>query len=707
MKVISIEFGLKNLNRELEVISFDFPDCEFQAFNHCAFVAHWKKTPLHQGKQSTICFICSATIAYMEFMAHLQSHKIAQIQCIYCHFGCNSIELMRCHLMDMHPTELPYSAGRLLHQNTIDSMQIIRMSQVVEKHLLCSPPLTERQMNFMRPALDQYDHNAGPIPNDDAASVTCESMDEVIKKRNQQLNEQAEKEYNISTYNRLRPTNADKLVSIQPTEMKMFSTSSNPAVLATGDTTIKIAHVASGVEMKNPINDLENEIEAAARSIVVGTGFDQNELFRCSTCRVTVTDELSFLAHLAKHLTFTCIHCQGVFQNGLMLKNHIKIHAVHQYFCYCCNATGPIQSIVEEHARTTHNCKTVVHPLIANKQQFYVVCPSDVKSINDFAVKLIERNKGRMLMRKKYYSSDEADMLPRQQIYTAPVFCKMCSYNSKVRANIHRHLVNGVCTKNLETPEMDPVNPVPCLDTGEKYFDKMKNLAASSNVHDHLANDQKFQFVNEERRFVCGAPTCHYQTQTEEMLRGHIDALHRNDRAYHCTHCNTELCEGKFISANDVLNHLRFHDSKLFKCPACTFLHFLKAKVDKHIEEEHPRCKDTTIAIQRSKSFDNATRANKASAIRWKCNICMKTSFDTRAMIKAHMQTVHRLSQQYQCQKCSFQSDIKSCVKEHIQQKHGVVDAGNIEVIFERIDSENDVTPIWRRDDPNRVSIEV
>lgn len=698
--------------------------CGYQAYNHCAFVSHWTKSDLHKNKKSTKCSICFNEIIQIEFMKHLQTHKIAQIQCIYCQFGCNSAKLMQNHLMDVHPIELPYAACRLLGQNSSDSVQLTRMSEEVQKHLLCSLPLTKNQVNFMRPALDQYEYNAGIIPNDDSPSMICEILDENNRKHHQKMNNEIQIKYNIMNHEKLGSTRSPIRIQ-QPKPSTSTTTASdensapaipstNSVILATGDSTIKIAHVAYGVvELKNLNQDLESEIDAAARSLTTGTGLEHDDLYQCDTCKITVKNQLLFLGHLAIHTdlkTFTCTHCTKTFLSGLMLKNHIEIHLSHRYFCYYCNFTGPLQSIVDEHSATTHKCKTIVHPLIKTKKNpktdFFVVCPSDVKSVENFGIKLIDKNKGKILQTKKYYSSEEADLLPRQSIYTAPVFCKKCSYSTKVRNNMYRHLIYNNCSKNSDTPEMDPVNPVPCLDTGEKYFDKMKNLAASSNTNENLIpNDQKYQFIPEERRYVCGVPTCQYQTQTDDMLRAHIESLHKSERSYSCTHCNHDLCNGKFVMAHIVLSHLCFHGPKLFKCPHCIFIHFLKQKVDKHIDEMHPRCKELTISIQRPKNADILAKSNKSTGCRWKCNICTKTSLDTKNQIKEHIKTIHRLSQQYQCKICPFQSDTKTSVKDHIQQVHGLNDIGHFECIFERIDSENDVTPIWRRDDPNRVSI--
>lgn len=300
-------------------------------------------------------------------------------------------------------------------------------------------------------------------------------------------------------------------------------------------------------------------------------------------------------------------------------------------------------------------------------------------------------------------------MLPHQALFPESVACQLCGYSSKIRSNIHRHLIKADCGGvSASAPGTDPVNPVPYLDTGEKHFDKMRNLAGSSYTSDAAAIkaiEQRLPHVPEERRFVCGARACHYQTQTEEMLRSHIDTLHAGDNHFYCPHCNRDLANGKAVVADDVLSHLRFHGAKLFKCSACLFSHYLKPTVDRHTAEKHPKCKDAAIQL-RPKPHDNS-RTNKQAFYKWKCNVCSKAIFDTRLLVRAHLAQEHRLNYQYQCTtaNCSYQSDAKNSVKDHILSAHGSADAGRVKTVYERVEGEIDVTPIWRRDDPNRVCI--
>lgn len=664
----------------------------------------------------------------------------------------------------MHLNELPYTVMRMrstLADSTEpeDATSIIRVSKESNSDMLIVPPMTVRQMNFMRPEItaEAMEYNAGDCPSDDSPSIEMEirQMTDIKRIENQQRNVDTERDYNIASAEDMlkmkvtvSPTAVPNLVitSVQSLSTKspvqpkvlplltMPSTSKGPSVTQSpitkmGETSLTISHVACGVDFND---GFQSEIDKAARSLVKGSGFDGSDLFRCGVvgCSSAAATEQEFMIHLIRHpgtpKSYTCFHCGALYDKPLLLKNHIKSHATHRYFCYCCNTTGPLSTTMVDHFKSTHqgiaarstataspSNETVMFPLNEHntdtERDMFVICPRGTSSIKPFGVILMERNKTRILSTKKFYTPDEVQMLPHQAIFPESVSCQLCGYSSKIRSNIHRHLIKADCAVNANVAgTSDPVNPVPCLDTGEKHFDKMRNLAASSNSSDAAINkslEQRLNLVPEERRFVCGARSCHYQTQTEDMLRSHIDTLHAGDEYFHCPHCNRDLAKGKAIVADDALNHFRYHGSKLFKCPACQFCHYLKPAVDKHLAETHPRCKDIALQL-RPKAID-ASKSNKQAIYKWKCNICSKAIFDTRLLVRTHLGEVHRLNYQYQCisPNCSYQHDTKNNVKEHILSAHGSFDNGRVKTVYERVEGEIDVTPIWRRDDPNRVSI--
>lgn len=505
-----------------------------------------------------------------------------------------------------------------------------------------------------------------------------------------------------------------------PSTSKQTITMENPPSASTS--TLRPLQPKNSVSRQNsdPTGDttkiIQDTIDQSALSLLGGTGLAGHELYRCGfeKCAFSGIDANVFNVHLLQHKTYRCFHCGQVFDTPVNLRSHIKRHGIHRFLCNCCDFTGALADIVAKHLQEVHKQAQIdIQPLNPGKgdmnKDIFIVSPQQA-ILKDFKLHLINRNKEKILSTKKSYLPEEVDMLPHQSIFTEKVSCQLCSYSTVVRSNIYRHLLKRDCVVNKATSGMDPVNPVPCLDTGEKYFDKMINMAASSNPDGMSSRDrldQSIQFVPEDRRFVCGAKSCHYQNHNEDMLMQHINALHINDRLYNCPHCNKELADGKTVNANNVVAHLRCHDSKIFKCPSCQLFHFNRADVEKHLAEMHPKCKDKILEFNRqSKQNDNVKQAKSFGVIfKYKCNICFESKFDTRPQIKRHLQEVHRLNYQYQCTQCSFQNDTKGVIKEHIMVTHGNQDACKIKVIFERIEDSVDNTPIWKRNDPNRVRI--
>lgn len=315
---------------------------------------------------------------------------------------------------------------------------------------------------------------------------------------------------------------------------------SNPQMSNTQTPNLVISSVVGGVpfsppiEAKKPItwadtvaprmstdkpkwDSLLIEIDRAAYSLVKGTGLEGTDLYRCAVpqCQGTGTGPMNFNVHMMKHTTpedqqngYKCYHCPLLSKNIIGLKYHIKEHGVHRYFCYYCNHTGPIMNDLLKHMEDTHKKLTLVtFPLNPKRtdqnKDMFVICPRGLRQeeLDRFALRLIERYKHTVTVNKKTFSPDEIDMIPMQAIMPNLISCANCAYSTKVRTNMIRHLTS--CTQQQAgtnatvQPHSDPVNPVPCLDSGELHFDKMRNLAGSS----HSNNDEICAFIPEIKRY--------------------------------------------------------------------------------------------------------------------------------------------------------------------------------------------------------------
>ncbi|KAG4071313.1 hypothetical protein HA402_004017 [Bradysia odoriphaga] len=144
------------------------------------------------------------------------------------------------------------------------------------------------------------------------------------------------------------------------------------------------------------------------------------------------------------------------------------------------------------------------------------------------------------------------------------------------------------------------------------------------------------------------------------------------------------------------------HDARIYKCSKCMFAHYVKSAVDKHRDESHQGVVDPAILITRDETttslLDGQPKVSK-----WKCSLC-NDLFATQKLIQAHIQTSHSIKFQYQCDVCpEVQSNNKTTIQEHINAKHPN-QSGRIKVYYKKVECvENDNTPIWRRDDPNKI----
>lgn len=419
-----------------------------------------------------------------------------------------------------------------------------------------------------------------------------------------------------------------------------------------------------------------------------------------------------------------------------------------------------------KHMSDTHKKSHVVtFPLNPKKadqnKDMFVICPRGLRQdeLNRFGLKLLDRYKDKISTKKKFYSPDEIDLLPMKSILNDFIKCSICDYSTKVRTNMQRHLSMHINEKTLTGGKVDPVNPVPCLDNGEKHFDKMKNLACSSNgTAGAVATTSEtaimpWSFISEERRFVCNAKGCHYLTINESMLRGHLSALHGDEMGYICPHCNIVVNKPTVsMNAEKIVLHMRMHDSKILKCPKCVFYHHHRNAVTKHITENHTGCMEVAILLIRSTtdvcgtgggggssdsipndpvnssastmaaaspttaSANSVGSSGSASAtaganklqktIKWKCMLCNK-KFNIRNEVAAHTQQIHSITNQYECDVCNkVQSNKRQQIVEHLISKHPSEEK-RVKFFYMKVEcNENDsTTPIWRRDDPNKVCI--
>lgn len=370
-----------------------------------------------------------------------------------------------------------------------------------------------------------------------------------------------------------------------------------------------------------------------------------DKLYRCviKTCRTQLT-ESTFHNHIMYHIStlglansnnyiYKCPHCSAQYHRPAGIKAHIRNHARNRYFCYLCDETSSnpgqmLKHFSEKHWHTLDlftkellMAKVVTNPDGTEKVQdscYYLAYTNDLSDseIRAYGEKLILEWQRKKSGSKTHFKSSEIDLLPIPPIFQREVNCGECEYKTKVRTNMYRHLL--MHKQNAQLPSgqsmlasVDPVNPVPCLNSSEKFFDKMTNLASSSLIpstssgQTNSANSNKMpykipqMYIPEANRFKCGISDCNYVTISEDIFRSHLSTLHGSVQSYRCPFCQEEICK-RGMSADRVLGHLRFHSSILYRCEECNYLHYQRYIIERHINDKHATSKVNIVRHERT-----------------------------------------------------------------------------------------------------------
>ncbi|XP_011296209.1 uncharacterized protein LOC101894899 isoform X2 [Musca domestica] len=554
------------------------------------------------------------------------------------------------------------------------------------------------------------------------------------------------------------------------------------------------ANVNSAAKQKQSDEEYLQKLRSTIEEIVAPTGLPDDKLYRCvvKNCRTQLT-EATFHNHIIFHIStlglsnpnnyiFKCPHCTAQYHRPAGIKAHIKNHARNRYFCYLCeetsaNAGQMLKHFSERHWHTLNlftkellKAKVVTNPDGTEQIQdscYYLVYTQELSEseVRTYGEKLILEWQRKKSGSKTHFKSTEIDLLPITPIFQREINCGECEYKTKVRTNMYRHLLMHKQNPNLinnssgqaVVASVDPVNPVPCLNSNEKFFDKMTNLASSSLIPQSSSlssagskNAYKIPqaFVVESNRFKCGIPDCNYVTISEDIFRSHLSTLHGAVQNYRCPFCQEEICK-RGMAVDRVIGHLRFHTSTIYRCDECNYIHYQRYVVERHANEKHATMKVNIIRYDRSaenaegvmsitpfagkkykESIDTnqanlttssattpttalQTNENTSSASAksskgksWNCDVC-KFKASTLTQIQNHCQNAHGQSNPYQCIHCQFGSQQLVQVLHHIDDVHAGK-ARNVRNIYHRNNNDAagdavDTRPLWQRNDPTRI----
>lgn len=386
----------------------------------------------------------------------------------------------------------------------------------------------------------------------------------------------------------------------------------------------------------------------------------ENKLWRCvvKQCNIKLTEStyhthilyhISMLGHSNSSYVFKCPHknCNVQYTRPAGIKAHIKSHRYHRYFCYICQETAANTMDMLKHFTSKHctaaptvYTKTLFRPANSEPSEEFLVANTQLltnQNIEDFGKNLILEWQRKKASSKTHFKSSEIELLPMQPIFQREIHCGECTYKTKVRTNMYRHLLMhkqnypGAMRPSGDSvvASVDPVNPVPCLNSNERHFDKMTNLASSSLlISSSSANSGTasaaaaaalqtpsyvlpYMFVDAAERLLCGCSGCDFKTKTENILRRHWASEHADAKQYACPHCKEMICKARGISAERVLYHFRLHDKIIHRCETCNKLHYNLTALEIHISMKHADQQVYIVTYNRSENSRHEGQVSK------------------------------------------------------------------------------------------------
>ncbi|XP_025411013.1 uncharacterized protein LOC112683957 isoform X4 [Sipha flava] len=419
-----------------------------------------------------------------------------------------------------------------------------------------------------------------------------------------------------------------------------------------------------------------------------------------------------------------------------LTNNEHKVNRCNVNFkCGECSFKGNTRKIAVLHMKNAHNINdyeiTPVDSSSINTREYLiqrmkfinVLMPQQqsttmkIKRNNGSNKKASSKTKDITQDKKKtlMFSPNTIDNIPKSHIFTEPIGCSLCTYNTKVRSNLIIHLNGHTIGQDDITKEI--VNPVPSMGKSELMFDKMINLSASSfdamntlkmktdeinkkivevALEDNLKIDSYPQFISKNIRYKCSIP-CTYTCITEHMLKSHILIIHPDSQFYICPHCPQNSTLAK-VELNQIELHLMHHSENLYRCQYCDYIDFNRNEMRAHMRKSHlPEITNTNqsniIVIRQMElediNIDRIKNQAQSTASQWICNMCSFGIKYTLNEITSHIFKVHKVSCMFKCPMCQFENndDDARVFEHHYKLNHPSVAVKCLRV-FEKVTDE-------------------
>lgn len=706
--------------------------CKFRTYTARKFTDHLLQR--HSDATYHCCHECSAQFSTPpELVHHMKEHNYNLYQCTWCLHGADGESELLSHAAAAHPTRLPQAYLRIITTKEGSSeyrvlpLASFNKSKVATIEVTPNPtnenPVREAERSI------ELEKLIGFTTQLTMSMETAES--EVDKNREDNSQFSTDLPQNMAV---LEPILAglNRNDPLPPhTTPPHPSTSQPQADLSHQDTSVLKTEPDSATPSKESSDDvvcLDSDDDLSRQTVIDLSEEDANRsdaskaadgykkipetlLFKCPKCKLVFKGGPGLKIHLTSCyggivLNIPCAHCSKMNENKEQLAAHyVRDHGVKSsYLCGICGAPNVSLAMVKKHVKAEHKVtKMVVSAKYAEDGTFeHTVTASSkpAKAMRAPKRKLSSSSGSESQPKLKRYGPQDIDLLPINPILDDLVHCSVCSFSTKVRLNMVRHL--QFHAEQQPVPQMAPVNPVPHLETNEMHFDKMVNLASSSIVNrvEKATRSESApvvstfippevasrypKYVPERQRHTCGAKGCSYISVDEAMLKCHWETLHSGSNNFHCVHCPPyqHLDTSKPLTASRILAHLKMHDTTLYACSSCSYYHYKRQVVEKHLSEIHKGSqlmvvREETTSAPSTQPTQPVVTAPTMDLKPWQCGLCKFKSM-LRPEVIEHCAKLHQSKMQFKCAYCPFRTSTLENVTKHQSNAH----SGKVEDIF-------------------------
>ncbi|KAM3964042.1 LOW QUALITY PROTEIN: uncharacterized protein ACR2FA_002089 [Aphomia sociella] len=720
--------------------------CKFRTYTARKFCEHLQNA--HDSSTGISCEICYVqNNSASDVIQHMKIHDYNLYQCTWCRHGADNESELLAHAAALHPDRPPQAYLRIITTKEGSS----------EYRVL--PLASFNKSKMITKAVTPSNSNDNPAREADR-SIELEKLigftTQLTSKTDAQPNLEKERQNNSTLPESLPQMMAtpEPQVVLPPPQVALppATPPSNPtpqlqADLSRQTTPVLKTEPSDSTPVKYLSDDvvcLDSDDESSKQTevnlfddvVTASTSkcegeikkLPESKLFQCPKCNLVFKNASGLKIHLISCyggivLNVPCAHCPKMLKNRDTLVTHyVKNHSGKNNLCGICGYANTTLASIKKHVKRAHKIEKiqVTTKYTADGNVEHVV---DVKH----SEKPIRATKRKLSLsssepqaKLKRYGPQDIDLLPINPILDDLVYCSLCGFSTKVRLNMVRHL--QFHAEQQPVPQTAPVNPVPHLETNEKHFDKMVNLASSSIVTRGPEKTTRSdmapvvsllisaedasrypKYVPERQRHTCGAKGCSYISLDEAMLRCHWETLHSGSNDYHCVHCPPyqHLDTSKPLTASRIIAHLKMHDTTLYACSSCSYYHYKRQVVEKHQSDVHKGGQvvvvreEATPIVQASQPSVSAPTMDLKP---WQCGLCKFKSM-LRPEVVDHCAKIHQSKMQYKCTYCPFRTSTLENVTKHQTNSH----PGKIEDIFYyyyregSIPDDADSSPRWMK----------